>query len=256
MNWPVQTAWTPSLAQVVDAIDPNVPGALTIPELPSQDQAVDYLLNLGASQYGAIMAMLLFACGLVYMLQGWKIFKVLVIANAAVLGGMLGGQVGMMLRGANTWLYTGIAGSLMLAILAGPLMKYAISVMGGLAGAFLGYGLWSYVSTAAGQVDGHQYAWVGALVGLITLGLLAFVILQIVVTVVTSVQGSLMTVAGITALLMMHEPLRASLETPLRSNTHLVALLVGVPAIIGFAFQQTYIAKKAAKKKKPDGGGG
>ena len=235
--------------------DPNVPGQFTIPDLPSQDQVLDSLIELSQSTYGSIMAMLLFACGLVYMLQGWKIFKILVIANAAVLGAVVGAHVGGFLRGENTWLYTGIAGGLLLAVLAGPLMKYAVSLMGGLAGSFVGYSLWHYVARTMERPDFTQYGWVGALIGLITLGLLAFVILKTVVTVITCIQGSVMAVSGVVALLMKHPALRESLELPLRQNTHLVALLVGVPAVIGFAFQYSGAAKKAAKKKDNEAGG-
>ena len=236
-------------------MDPNgVAGPIAIPDLPSHDEVLDALIELSQTNYGAVMAMLLFACGLVYMLQGWKIFKILVIANAAILGAMVGGHIGGLLRGENTWLYMGIAGGLLLAVLAGPLMRYAVSLMGGLAGSFVGYGLWRYVTSAADRPDLAQYGWVGALIGLIVLGLLAFVILKAVVTIVTSVQGSLMAVSGIVALLMKHPPLRESLESPLRTNNHLVAVLVGVPAVIGVAFQYSAAAKKAAKKKQSSDG--
>ncbi len=244
-----------ALAQA-EVPDPNVPGQFAIPDIPSQGEVVDYLMDLAQGNYGAIMAMLLFACGLVYMLQGWKIFKILVIANAAVLGAMIGAHVGGFLRGQDTWLYTGVAGALLLAVVAGPLMKYAVSLMGGLAGSFVGYSLWHYVARTVGRAELGQHAWVGALIGLVTLGLLAFVILKAVVTVITSVQGSVMTVSGVVALMMKHPSLRESLEFPLRQNTHLVALLVGVPAVIGVAFQYSGLAKKAAAKKKKEEGDG
>ena len=234
--------------------DPNAPGAFALPDIPTQNQVVDAVVNLSQGSFGAVMAMLLFACGLVYMLQGWKIFKILVIANAAVLGALVGAYLGGMLRGANTWLYTGIAGCLLFAILAWPLMKYAVSLMGGLAGSFLGYSLWFYVSHTINRPELMQYAWVGAVIGLITLGLLAFVVLKAVVIIITSCQGSLMTSAGIVALLMKYEPFREGLEMPLRENTHLVALLIGVPALIGIAFQYSAAAAKSSKKKSGEGG--
>ena len=232
----------------------TAPGPFALPDIPTQDQIVDAVVNLSQGNFGAVMAMMLFACGLVYMLQGWKLFRILIIANAAVLGAVVGAYVGGMLRGANTWLYTGIAGCLLLAVLAWPLMKYAISLMGGLAGSFLGYGLWFYVTHTIDRPELMHYAWVGALIGLITLGLLAFVVLKAVIIIITSFQGSIMTSSGIIALLMKYEPLRESLETPLRQNTHLVALLVAVPALIGIAFQYSAGAAKGGKKK-PDGGG-
>lgn len=234
--------------------EPSNGSPITLPDIPTLNEAVDHLLVLGEGPYGAVMAMLLLACGLVYMLQGWKIFKILVIANAAVLGAIAGAHLGGLMSGENTWLYTGIGGGLLLAVLAGPLMSYAVSVMGGLAGSFVGYGLWSYVAHTIGRENLMQYAWAGALIGLIALGLLAFVILQSVVTIVTSIQGAVMVSSGIVALLMKHPPLRESLEQPLRTNNHLALLLVGVPAVIGIAFQYSGVVKKAKKKKSAGGG--
>jgi hypothetical protein len=213
--------------------------------IPSQSQLVDSLLDLAHHQYGAVLAMLLFACGLVYMLQGWKIFKILVVANVAVLGAVLGSYLGSMARGPNTWIFTSIAGALLLGGLAWPLMKYAVSLLGGLVGSFVGYGLWNYVTNTIDRPEMQQYAWVGALVGLITLGLLAFVILKFVVMFITSLQGAVMGVGGVLAMVLKYMPDEA--EGPLRDNAHLMAILIGVPAIIGFVFQTCW--SKPAKKE-------
>lgn len=234
----------------------ELPDWLTFRELPSLDRIVDYLLELGSGDFGAVVALLIFACGLVYMLQGWKVFKVLVVANAAVLGAMVGGRFGALLRGPNMWLFGGIAGSLLFAILAWPLMKYAVSLMGGLVGSFLGFATWHYATNALDRTDLTQHAWAGAVIGLITLGLLAFVIFKFVVTLFTAVQGSMMAVGGVVTLLLKYEPLRQDLEPQLRGNSHLVALVIAVPALIGLAFQYSGIAKKAQKKKKATEGGG
>ena len=221
-------------------------GPAAFPEIPSQGQLVDSLLDLAHHQYGAVLAMLLFACGLVYMLQGWKIFKILVVANVAVLGAVIGSYLGSMARGPNTWVFTSIAGALLLGGLAWPLMKYAVSLLGGLVGSFVGYGLWHYVATTVDNPNLLQYEWVGALVGLITLGLLAFVILKFVVMFITSLQGAVMSVGGVLALLLKYMP--DDLEGPLRDNSHLMAILIGVPAIIGFVFQTCW-SKTPAKKE-------
>ena len=231
-------------------IDANTLGDLSLPEVPSQGQMVDFLLGLGSSDFGAVVALLLFVCGLVYLLQGWKIFKALVIVNAAVLGAMAGSYVGAYHRGQHTQLYAAIAGAALLAILAWPLMKYAVSLMGGLAGSFLGYGVWQYATEALSRPELNQHAWAGAIIGLVTLGLLAFVIFKVVITVFTAVQGSVMSIAGISALLLKHESLRQDFEPQLRENAHLAVLLIAVPTLIGFGFQYSAAAKKAKKKKK------
>ena len=222
-------------------------GSAAFPEIPSQGQLVDSLLDLAHHQHGAVLAMLLFACGLVYMLQGWKIFKILVVANVAVLGAVIGSYLGSMATSRpNTWIFTSIAGALLLGGLAWPLMKYAVSLLGGLVGSFVGYGLWTYVTNTIDRPEMQQYAWVGALVGLITLGLLAFVILKFVVMFITSLQGAVMSVGGVLALLLKYMP--DDLEGPLRDNAHLMAILIGVPAIIGFVFQTCW-SKAPAKKE-------
>jgi len=216
-------------------------------QMPTQEEYVSWLqtMHLG-------MAMVLFICGLVYLLQGWKIFKMLVIVNAAVLGAFVGSQLDRLLEGENIALFGTVAGGLLFGVLSWPLMKFAVSIMGGLAGSFLGYGAWQYIATAANRPQMSEHAWAGALIGLITLGLLAVVIFRTVVMIFTSIQGSLMTVSGIVALVIRLEMMRTRLLPSLRSNIHLLVLLVGVPAVIGFAFQYAAISK-VLKKKKPAG---
>ncbi|MHC4294183.1 MAG: hypothetical protein ACYSTL_01205 [Planctomycetota bacterium] len=214
-------------------------------EMPSQAEYVNSLstMNLG-------LAIVLLAGGIIYLLNGWKTFKILVIVNAAIVGGLLGIQFGRLLGSENMPLFGGVAGTLLFAVLSWPMMKFAVALMGGLAGSFLGYGMWNYVATATRQEAITQYAWAGALIGLITLGLLAFLVFKLVIMVFTSLQGSLMAVSGLLALLMLVETFRVRLEPTLRSNTHLLVLLLGVPAVIGFAFQYTAMYKKTKKKRK------
>lgn len=214
-------------------------------EMPSQLEFVNSLTTLNLA-----VAAVLIICGFVYLLQGWKIFKVLVVINAAVLGGILGSQLGAVLKGPNMPLFGGIAGVLLLAVLAWPLMKIGVSLMGAMAGGLVGYVLWGYFFEIAGKQTLTQHAWAGAVIGMITLGLLAFVIFRLVIMIFTSIQGSLMMVSGLCALLMHVGPVKTSLYNALSQNAHLMILLVAVPALIGFAFQYAAIAKKAKKKKK------
>ncbi len=226
-------------------------------DVPTKEQYVDELVKMSQPplDMGTILVfIIMFGCGLVYLLQGWKIFKILVVVNAAILGSLAGSRLGAEMAGPNAPLFCGIAGGLLLAVLALPAMKYAISIMGALVGSFLGYALWGYVAGAAGRPQLQEYAWAGALIGLIALGLLAFVVFRLVVMVFTSVQGSLMVVTGMLGLLMMAESLRKNLADSLKTKIHLLPLLIGVPAIIGFAFQISGVSAKARKKKKAAGG--
>jgi hypothetical protein len=232
--------------------DPNVPqpgafvDAIQGGRIPSRQEFVQYLSDLDP-----LRAVVLLAVGLVYMLYGWKIFKILVIANAAMVGVALGAMIG---RGSPTTpnlpTFAAVAGGLVLAVAAWPLMKYAVSLMGALIGSLAGYGLWRYVAEAAGQVTLSQYAWAGGILGLVTLGMLAFVIFQISVMIFTSIQGTVMTVSGILSLLLHYPSIRLDLQNSLSTEMHLLPLLIAVPAAIGFIFQDAAFSKKT-KKKKP-----
>ncbi len=221
-------------------------GALRI---PSVEEYLDALSNLHV-----LWAVLLVAFGLVYLLHGWKIFKLLVEINAAILGAMVGHTVASAVGvDDRAPIFAAIGGAVVFAVLAWPMMKYAISLMGGLAGSFVGYGVWTYVARLVGRPDlVNTYAWTGVLIGLITLGLLAFVIFRFVVMVFTSFQGSLMTVSGLICLLLKYDRVAAALTDALTENVHLMPLLVGIPAIVGIVAQHTAASKKGGKKK-PEG---
>ncbi len=217
-------------------------------QVPSQEEFVNTLMGLEA-----IPAMLMLLFGLVSLLLGWKIFKGLVIANATCIGGLLGWYLGNKVQTSNgtMWLFGMIAGGLLMAALAWPMMKYAVSAMGGLAGSFLGYGVWMYVADMTGKTDLVQHAWAGALIGLITMGLLAFVMFRMVVMTFTAFEGSLLTVAGALALLLKCEPVTEDVQTALHNNVHMLPLLIILPAVVGFALQYNAVHKLSLRKQKP-----
>ncbi|MFP3938600.1 MAG: hypothetical protein ACLFVW_09705 [Phycisphaerae bacterium] len=222
-------------------------------ELPSQQQFTDALEAMGAFQGVVILAV-----GVAILLQGWKSFKLVAVLNAAVIGGVVGSHFGGRLDGENLALIGGVTGGLLLAVLAWPAMKAAISVMAAAAGAAIGYGVWHYAAVAVGQDSLTEHAWAGALLGMVTLGLLAFVVFQFVVVTLTSVQGSAMAVSGLVSLLYKHPDVRDPLHDTLTTNAFLPPLIVAVPVLIGFVFQYAAVEKKRKKKRKSssDGGGG
>ena len=212
-------------------------------QIPTQQQYIDYLMSLGILE-----GIVLLACGLVYLLYGWKVFRILVVVNAAILGAFVGEHVGALLRGANMPLFGTLAGAILSAALAWPLMKFAVSIMGGLVGSVLGFLIWNSASVAVGNPAWNQYAWAGALIGLVTLGLLAFIIFRVIIIIFTSFQGAFMTVGAIMSLFMKSQVPREKLLAAFAGNPHLLMLVVLVPALIGFMIQYTGTKKKADKK--------
>ncbi|MFP4054739.1 MAG: hypothetical protein ACLFV7_12830 [Phycisphaerae bacterium] len=233
------------LAQTATTVQSGGETFLPRLEVPTQAEYIQYLDTVGFLT-GAV----LLACGLVYLLQGWKTVKVLIVINAAAIGAFAGVYIGEHLQGDNAPLYCGIAGAVLLGAMALPTFKYALSVMGGLGGSVLGYMIWRYAADAVGRPGMLEHAWAGALIGLILLGLLAFALFQLAVVVFTSVQGSVMVVTGLLGLLMKHAALRDALRDSLKANVHLIPLLILVPAAIGFIVQEAAATKKARKRRK------
>ncbi len=214
-------------------------------ELPG---TADYVFDLTALH--EVWALLLIAVGVVYLLNGWKTFKVLVIVNAAFLGAALGSALGNLLDGGNLQLLGGVAGAVLVGVLAWPLIKGAVSVMGALTGAMVGYGLWSYAGELAQNPTLIQHSWAGALLGMVTLGLLGMVAFKGIVMVFTAFQGGIMVISGLLAVLLKPYALQQRLHEPLVNNPHVLPLVIGVPALLGLSLQYIASAKKASKKKK------
>ena len=119
-----------------------------------------------------------------------------------------------------------------------------------LAGGFAGYGLWSYAANIADQPTLAEHAWAGGVLGLVTLGLLGLVIHKTVIMIFSSLQGAVMAISGALALLLKPYGMPDRLRERLTENIHLLPLLFGATALLGFSLQYVAATKKAKKKRK------
>jgi hypothetical protein len=213
-------------------------------QLPTLDEYVQYVSTMDPLQ-----AVLLLALGLIYMIGGYKLYKVLVTANAAFLGFALGDILGKMADNPhNLPLVTSVAGALLLGVLSWPLMKFAVSLMGGLIGGVGGILLWRYIVTVAGHPDLVQYSWTGGLLGLVGLGMLTFLSVPMTTMAFTSLQGASLAVTGVLSMLLRYERFRLDVEDAVSNNIHVLPLVVAVPAIIAVVVQDATAVRKAKKK--------
>lgn len=218
--------------------------AIQAGRMPTQEEFVQSLANMDPLQ-----AVLLLAVALTYMVAGYKLYKVLVTVNAGCLGFLLGHMLGKLATSPhNLPVVTGVAGGLLLGVLAWPLMKVTVSLMGALVGGLAGMLLWRYLFTVAGQPDLVPYSWTGGLLGLVGLGMLTFLTLPFTIMVFTSLQGSTMAVSAVLSLLLRYERFRMDVENELANNIHLLPLVIAVPAIIAVVVQDATAVKKAKKK--------
>jgi len=142
-----------------------------------------------------LQAVIAVSFGAVYILYGWRIFKVLVVISFALFGlfvGItLGGKIG-------TEVWGGVIGLLILAAISVPLMRFAVSILGAIAGGFITGSLWY----ACGLSE--KYILAGVLLGIIAGGMISFIVFRISVMLFTSLAGSGLIVVGLLALLHLY----------------------------------------------------
>jgi hypothetical protein len=148
------------------------------------------------STLGWLQALIAVSFGAVYMLYGWRVFKVLAVVCFGMLGLFAGMKVGAML-GSSLW--GAIIGLVGLAALSIPLMKWAVSILGAVAGGIITSGIWY----ACGLPE--QYLWAGAIIGVIAGGMMSFIIFKISVMLFTSLGGAVLVLIGLLALLHLYE---------------------------------------------------
>ena len=199
----------------------------------------DLATNLQAMS--VVWAVVFLTAGLVCLLSGYRFYRTVVVVLAFAIGGLAGYYLGKKIDAAYV-----VAGCLAVLLAVGvfPLMKYAVAIMGGLVGAFMGANSWSAIALML-QTDNKPNPavdnyWIGALLGLLVCGMLAFILFNLSVVVFTSVSGSTVAVLGALALLLQFQPWRQSISEGISTNAMIVPILVLVPAVIGFILQESW----------------
>ena len=222
--------------------------------LAQPDHVIHHLQALGA-----VWSVIFVIVGVLCMCNGYRFYKLATISVALLLGMFagywFGGKIGA------PYVVAGCLGVL-LATIAFPLMKYAVAVFGGLSGAFIGANMWSGVAHAVNTIASENAAsprsvvpadeyWLGALLGLLICGMLAFILFKLSVVMVTSVSGSTIAVLGALALLLSFEPWKQSVADGLKANQLIIPLLVFVPAAIGLIMQEVKSGGLLAGEGRP-----
>lgn len=199
----------------------------------------DLVSNLQA--LSVVWAVVFLTAGLVCLLSGCRFYRTVVVVLALAIGAFAGYYLGKKIDAEYV-----VAGclALLLAVCVFPLMKYAVAIMGGLVGAFVGANSWSAIALML-QTDNKPSSaaenyWIGALLGLLVCGMLAFILFNVSVVFFTSVSGSTVAVLGALALLLQIQPWRQSISEGISTNAMIVPLLVLVPAVIGFILQESW----------------
>ena len=184
-------------------------------------------------------AVLLLALGILYLLCGWYMFKVLLTFNATLVGALLGALIG---RAMGSTAAGALLGAFVTAVIAWPLMKHTVAITGALFGAVLGASLW----LNAGLDE--RYVAAGAAIGMTFFGLLSFILFRSSVVLYTSFQGSVMGVLGLLGLIYKVHEAAPHVSQAMTVKPFVLPMILFVLTIIGLLFQQTHYPTEAPKK--------
>lgn len=206
--------------------------------------SMDQTLNFIWEQITSLtwfQAVLGISFGMVYLLYGWRIFRILVVICFALIGLFLGILAGQKF---GSELMGGVMGTIGFAVIAMWLVKWCVSILGATAGGIITGGLWYAVGLP------EQYIWAGAIIGVVAGGMISFILLKISVMLFTSMGGAAILSVSFLALLHQYE---TKVITPATDNIHqlifdkvwFLPMAIIVPTIIGMIVQNSLIKKSS-----------
>ena len=215
---------------LAEAADSSAPVQKTVDVVP-----IDFIWEQ-VTTLSWLQAVLAISFGVVYLLYGWRIFKILVVISFALIGLYLGMRLGTR---AGSQMWGGVVGLLLLAAVSVPLMKWCVCVLGAVAGGILTGGLWYAFEFS------QAYIWAGMVIGVVAGGMISFIVFKAAVMLFTSLGGSAITVVAVLALLRLYE---TKMDPP---TTHIHDLVFDqnwflpvaflVPTVVGIIMQNNFV---------------
>ncbi len=207
--------------------------------VPSHWPTQTDMLSWCQDMNGATAAILVMG-GVVYLFFGFYIFRYLIMANAAALGGYVGALIG---HKCGETVVGAVLGGFISAAVTWPMMKHSIAAVGAILGALAGAAIWNSVGLE------QRFAWAGALSGVIFFSMLSFIILRGSIMMYMSLQGAAMLTFGILGLVYKYESVRPSVHSHMMAHHFLLPFSVLVVMICGWLYQHhNHPAAPPAKK--------
>ena len=214
------------LAQAVETASPQATEEIVIPI----ESFWAYITSLNLVEAVTFMSF-----GVVCLFYGWRVFKVLAVIAFALLGAFLGVAVTNKIVGLNNQLVGGLVGMGILAVLSVPLMRWAVCVLGAVAGGILTSGIWY----ACGLPE--RYILAGALIGMVAGGMISFIIFKIAVVLFSSLGGSALMVMGVLAVLYRYMNTDGQIERLVCEQKWFVPVALIIPTIAGIILQNKFV---------------
>jgi hypothetical protein len=172
--------------------------------------------------------------GIVCLLYGWRVFRILVAISFALIGLFVGIYTNNVLIGGNeVWL--GVLCMILFAILSIPMMKWGVCILGAAAGGIITGGCWLAIDLP------QQYIWAGALVGIIAGGMISFIVFKASVMLFTSLGGSSLITVGILAILYKYLGAAEKVEELVVTCQWFLPVVLTLSTIAGIILQSKFI---------------
>ncbi|MDH7599648.1 MAG: hypothetical protein QHH07_08470 [Sedimentisphaerales bacterium] len=151
------------------------------------------------TRLGLVEAVTFLSFGVVCLIYGWRVYKALVAICFGLGGLILGIVANHYLIGGNV-VWVCVITTVLLVILSLPLLRLAVLILGGLAGAIITAGLWLALDLPM------RLIWAGGLIGLVAGGMISFATFKAAVIVFSSLQGAALLSVGGLAILHRYLP--------------------------------------------------
>ncbi|MDD5063685.1 MAG: hypothetical protein PHQ35_02855 [Phycisphaerae bacterium] len=183
-----------------------------------------------------LQAVIAISFGVVYLLYGWRIFKLVVVICFGLVGLFIGIEIGARF---GSEILGGVTGLVVLGGVSIPLMRWAVSLLGAIAGGIITGGIWY----AFGLPERYMPA--GALIGIIAGGMISFIVFKDAVMLFTSFGGGILIITGLLALVYRYEsiqnPPTAAMKAMLYNHHWFLPALLIAPTIIGIIVQTKFL---------------
>lgn len=183
---------------------------------------------------GSLEALTFISFGMVCLLYGWRVFKILVVISFALFGLWAGMFISSKIGEAGGPVISVLLG-IVFAIASIPLMKYAVSILGAISGGLITAGVWHAAALP------ETYIWAGALVGIVAGGMISFIVFRMSVILFSSLAGSALIITGIMALLHIYQPTSQGLENLYFNQQWFLPTVLIIPALLGLYMQHKLV---------------
>jgi hypothetical protein len=217
--------------------------------MPSPEQIAANLQSIGM-----VAAVILAIFGAIFVIFGWKWFRLLVPVVMAAIGATVAISFAIGYEMATwIWVLAPIFGFLLIFLLSLRFLGVFLVLFSGLAAGAAGGVAWYYGAYALDQASAASLLWIGALVGGGLAIVMILLLFRLILMITTAVTGGLFATAGAMGMALNYESTADPVIRYLGQYPLAPVFVIGVVAIVSFMIQLAWwFREKAADEDEDD----